>query len=484
MSRNGNILSHIDWLTFFLFIAIALFGCVNIYGASYTYEQAGVFDFSNRAVKQLIWLGVALLMGSIIMIIDTKTYDVLAYIIYGFWLLVLLITPILAKNTNGSLSWISLGSIKLQPAELAKCFTALALSKYMSRYEYKVNNLKDLFIPAVILGVPMLIIMILQKETGSALVFASFMIMFYRQGMTGYIFAIIFAAVVFFVVAIKFGAIALPLGLGCWGLMACMILINTIGVVYLLIKLKKPILSAISAGGSVVIFGICLIVNIWLPLNFEWVATAATIYSTFVFLYAFLRYRHREYLYILLFTLFSVLFCYSSSIMFNKVLKPHQRVRIEVLLGLNNDIKNAGYNVNQARIAIGSGGLSGKGFLKGTQTQLQFVPEQATDFIFCTVGEEWGFIGSAGLLIVYLVFLLRLIVLAERQKDTFSMIFGYCVVGIFFFHLFINVGMVLGLLPVIGIPLPFFSYGGSSMIAFSLLLFIFLRLDASRVEKM
>jgi len=380
MNQRTNIWNAVDWTTVLLFLALAIFGWMNIYGAGYSFEQTSIFSFSNRAGKQFVWLLTALVMGFCILMIDERTYDILGYWFYGATIFLLILTPFLAHDIKGSLSWITLGPVSLQPAEFAKCFTAIAIAKYMGRYGYRVETWKDLIVPFIMVLLPMVIIMFMQQETGSALVFLAFLLPFYRQGMTGKI-------------------------------MAAGVLAIIIGVVVLKVNLIPD----------------------------------------------------------------SIL---------DKVLQPHQKTRIEVLLGNKQDPTGAGYNVNQSLIAIGSGGFFGKGYLMGTQTKLKFVPEQDTDFIFCTVGEEWGFLGSALVLLLYLWFILRLIMIAERQRDIFSQVYAYSVASIFLFHLTINVGMVLGLLPVIGIPLPMFSYGGSSLWGFTMLLFILLRLDASRVNKL
>lgn len=421
MNKRNNIWQHIDWITIAIFLFLTLFGWLNIYGAEHTFEQISLFSLSNRAGKQFLWIGISVVIGCIILLIDERTYDVLGYWLYGMMMVLLFITPILADNVKGSYSWISFGPISLQPAEFAKCFTAIAIAKYMGRYEYKMRNMKDLFIPFVLILLPMFIIMVLQRETGSALVFLSFLIPFYRQGMSGVIFIIGLVSVVLFIIVIKFS-----------------------------------ILPAIILLSVALLIGLVLI---W---------------------------KHKKIYRLWVAGIYICLVLYSSACnyAFTKILQPHQRTRIEVLLGMKDDPMGAGYNVNQARIAIGSGRFWGKGFLQGTQTKLKFVPEQDTDFIFCTVGEEWGFFGSSIVLLIYLYFILHLLTIAERQRDTFSRIFGYSVVGIFFFHLTINIGMVLGLLPVIGIPLPFFSYGGSSLMAFTILLFILIRLDAARINKL
>ena len=483
-SRNGNIWQNVDWLTIGMFLALAIFGWLNIYGASYTFDQTSIVDFSNRAGKQFAWLMGSLVLGIVLLLIDYKTYDMLAYIAYGAMLLLLLATPFLAHDIKGSMSWISLGPVSLQPAEFAKCIVALAVAKYMSRYDYKVRTWRDLIVPFALIGIPALIIMILQKETGSALVFAAFLLVFYRQGMSGYVLWIGVAAVTLFIISIRFGGVALPLGTGSVGVLTCMLLVTAVEIYFICKDHKMRWQPLILAGSVMAIYGICLLINIWIPVPFDWISmgivVALVLYTIFVSLY----WRKYMLLIVAAFSVFCIGYTQACDFVFQKVLQPHQRTRIEVLLGMKEDPAGAGYNVNQARIAIGSGRFLGKGYLKGTQTKLQFVPEQDTDFIFCTVGEEWGFVGSVGVLLLYLFFILRLIEIAERQRNTFTQIYAYAVAGIFLFHLMINIGMVLGVLPVIGIPLPFFSYGGSSLWGFTMLLFILLRLDAARMEQL
>ena len=471
-------------MTIGLFMLLVFFGWLNIYGASYTFDQTSIFDFSNRAGKQFTWIIGSLILGGILLLIDYKTYDVLTYFAYGGMLLLLLATPFLAHDIKGSMSWISLGPINLQPAEFAKCIVALAVAKYMGRYDYKVRTWRDLIVPFALIGVPALIIMILQKETGSALVFAAFLLVFYRQGMSGYVLWMCVAAVALFIVSIRFGGIALPLGSGSVGILTCMLILTAVEIYFICKEHYIRWQGLILIGSVVAVYGISLIANIWITMPFDWISmgivVALVIYNIFISLY------WRKYILLILaaFTIFCIGYTHACDFVFNKVLQPHQRIRIEVLLGMKEDPAGAGYNVNQARIAIGSGRFFGKGYLNGTQTKLQFVPEQDTDFIFCTVGEEWGFVGSIGVLLVYLLFILRLVGIAERQRNITTQIYAYAVASIFLFHLTINVGMVLGVLPVIGIPLPFFSYGGSSLWGFTLLLFILLRLDAARMEQL
>ena len=483
-SRSGNIWQYVDWPTIWMFLGLVFFGWLNIYGASYTFDQTSIVDFSNRAGKQFAWIMGSLSLGIVLLLIDYKTYDVLTYIAYGLMIALLLVTPFLARDIKGSMSWLSLGPVNIQPAEFAKCIVALAIAKYMGQYDYKLRTWRDLVVPFVLMGVPALIIMVLQKETGSALVFAAFLLVFYRQGMSGYVLWCGVAAVALFILSIRFGAVPLPLGTGSVGTLCCMLLL--IGIEIYFICKEHPIRwqLLILSGSVIVIYGIGLLINIWWSVPFGWlsigIVVALSLYAAVVAFY----FRRYALIWVALFNLACIGYTQACDFVFTRVLQPHQRIRIEVLLGMKEDPAGAGYNVNQARIAIGSGRFFGKGYLNGTQTKLQFVPEQDTDFIFCTVGEEWGFVGSLGVLILYVFFILRLITIAERQRNTATQIYAYAVASIFLFHLMINVGMVLGLLPVIGIPLPFFSYGGSSLWGFTMLLFILLRLDAARMEQL
>lgn len=483
-SRSSNIWRNVDWITIGLFLALMLFGWMNIYGASYNFDQTSIFDFSNRAGKQFTWMLGAVALGIILMLIDYKTYDILAYIAYGGIILVLLATPFLAHNIKGSMSWISIGPVNLQPAEFAKCIVALAIAKYMGRYEYKLRTWRDLVIPFAIIGVPMLIIMVWERETGTALVFMAFLLAFYRQGMSGYVLWVVLAAVALFITSIRWGDDPLPIGTGSAGILACMLILTVIEIYFICKEHRMRHQALILIGSVIGIYGISLIINIWKTMPFNWISMGVVMLLVLYNIGISFYWRKYKLLIVAAFTIFCVGYTHGCKYVFSHVLQPHQRIRIEVLLGMKEDPNGAGYNVNQARIAIGSGRFDGKGYLNGTQTKLQFVPEQDTDFIFCTVGEEWGFVGSVAVLLTYLFFILRLIKIAERQRNASTRIYAYIVASIFLFHLTVNVGMVLGLLPVIGIPLPFFSYGGSSLWGFTLLLFILLRLDAARTEQL
>ena len=373
-----------------------------------------------------------------------------------------------------------LGPIRLQPAELAKFATALTVAKFMNGYGFKLTTVKNFSITLFLIFLPMVCIL-LQKETGSALVYLAFFLMLYREGMTGYILLIGVCAVVFFVTGMKYSEVMVgitPLG---ELIVSCLVLLITMGLVG---NVRKDYISVkIMLGGIASTFLIGYVVSLFVPVNFTWISIGLVGAASIYLFYLSIRNWVWHYALIALFALGSIGFLFSVDYVFNDILEPHQQIRIKVSLGLEDDPSGAGYNVNQSKIAIGSGGLSGKGFLNGTQTKLKYVPEQDTDFIFCTVGEEQGFLGASAVLIVFGLFILRLIVLAERQDNAFGRVYGYSVASIFFFHLAINVGMVTGLTPVIGIPLPFFSYGGSSLWGFTILLFIFLRLDASRKER-
>ena len=375
-SRSGNILQNLDWITVGLFLALVVFGWLNIYGASYTFDQTSIFSFSNRAGKQFTWILGSVVLGGVLLLIDYKTYDILAYFAYGAMLLLLLATPFLAHDIKGSMSWISIGPVSLQPAEFAKCVVALAVAKYMGQYEYKLRTWRDLIVPFALIGVPALIIMILQKETGSALVFAAFLLVFYRQGMSGYVLWMGVAAVALFIISIRFGAVALPLGSGSVGMLACMLLLSAVEIYFICKENRIRWQALIMVGSVAAIYGICLLVNIWVTVPFDWVSVGVVIALVLYNIFASIYWRKYMLLVLAVFTLFCIGYTHACDFVFTHVLQPHQRIRIEVLLGMKEDPAGAGYNVNQARIAIGSGRFFGKGYLNGTQTKLQFVPEQ------------------------------------------------------------------------------------------------------------
>ena len=480
--KRGVFLS-IDWMTIALYVVLIIWGWFSVCGACYDFNNPDLFSWETNSGKQIVWAGTSLVLASVLMLIEKKFYDTAAYVIYGALMLLLIVTIIIAPDTKGSRSWLPIGSsIKLQPAEFAKFATALALGKFMGEYGFRIKKTKDISIAIALIMLPMLLI-ICQKETGSALVYFAFFLTLYREGMTGSLLFSGFACVVYFVVGMKFCddyITNMPVSIGEFSVLL-LAMIFSIGMVWIYCRntLAVKILAASCLGTTCIAMLFSMYV---IPFDVCYVMLGLCILMV-TYIIGLAIYTHiYKYALIALFAVLSTSFFYISNSILNHM-APHQRTRIEVLLGKKDDPRGAGYNVNQAKIAIGSGGLNGKGFLQGTQTKLKYVPEQHTDFIFCTVGEEEGFIGAAGVLIVYLFFIWRLIVVAERQPDTMSRIYGYCVLSIFLFHLFINVGMVLGLTPVIGIPLPFFSYGGSSLWGFTILLFIFLRMDAERNMK-
>ena len=483
MSKNVSIKYALDWTTIFFYVVLVLMGWISIYGASYDFDQASIFDFSQRAGKQFIWILTGFAIGGMLLLIDAKMYSIFSYVIYIGAILLLVITIFVAKDIKGSRSWLEFGPIRFQPAELAKMATALALSKYMSSYNYKLKAWKDLIPLGVILFIPFALI-ILQNETGGALVFMAFLLMLYREGMNGIVLLIGTYAVFLFIVVIRFSIVPIQLDRGTLGLLLAMGIVLLTQFIYAFFFTRNRKEALFLLIGTVAIAAISYLINIWFYLNYNYVAVIATLASCFYWVIIEIIFRYKKYWFLILFSLSSVLFSFSADYLFEKVLQPHQTQRIKELLSMENDLNGAGYNVHQSKIAIGSGGFWGKGFLNGTQTKLKYVPEQDTDFIFCTVGEEHGFWGSTLVMFVYWLLLMRLLKIAERQRDQFSRVYGYCVASIFFFHLTINVGMVLGIMPVIGIPLPFFSYGGSSLWGFTILLFILLRLDAARLERM
>ena len=478
--KQPSVLRSLDWWTVGIYIALLVFGWVSVCGASYTYGDTDIFSLSTRSGMQIVWIGTSLFLGLVLLLLDDRFYDTFSYVIYAILLLLLFLTIFNPHEIKGSRSWLVLGPLRLQPAEFAKFATALAVAKLMGSYGFNIHHWKDFVAACGVVLLPMLFI-VAQKEAGSAEVYLSFFLMFYREGMPGSILFTGVAMVVYFVVGIKFEGVSLLQTPTSLGVFVVILLIQTFTSVMVNVYCRNKKLMWYMLGGS---FGATLLALLFslyvIPFNIIWVQLLVTVIIVGYLLVEWLRTRLSNYFFILAFAIGSIAFFYSADYVLNNVLEPHQRVRINVLLGLDDDLSGAGYNVHQSEIAIGSGGLRGKGFLNGTQTKLKFVPEQDTDFIFCTVGEEEGFFGSAGVLILFLLLILRLIHLAERQPFAFGRIYGYCVLSIFLFHVFINVGMVLGLTPVIGIPLPFFSYGGSSLWGFTFLLFIFLRIDAGR----
>lgn len=478
--RKTSIWQSIDWITILFYLLMVIAGWFTICGASYEFDSTSLFDTAGRPGSQLLWIGLSVGLIFIIMMLEKDFFDVFGYLIYFIVILLLIATIFLAPEIKGSRSWLVLGPIRLQPAEFAKFATALAVAKFMSQYGFKLGTFKNFTSTLLLIFIPMVCIL-LQKETGSALVYLSFFLVLYREGMSGKILLIGCCAVLFFVTNMKFLDVVVgitPLG----ELIVTLMILSITTLLTVNASRQKGLFYWIS-GCIGVVFLSGYIVSLLIPVNFFWIALGLTLLLCGYLLFLAIRTWMMKYALIAFFALTSLAFLFSIEYVFDHILEPHQQVRIKVSLGLEDDPTGAGYNVNQSKIAIGSGGLTGKGFLNGTQTKLKYVPEQETDFIFCTIGEEHGFIGSSLVVLLFGAFIIRLIILSERQTTAFARIYGYSVASIFLFHLVINIGMVLGLTPVIGIPLPFFSYGGSSLWGFTILLFIFLRLDSSRRER-
>lgn len=417
MSERGKISGSIDWISVAIYSILVIFGWFSIFTASAGDDVTSMFDLSTRYGKQILWIGLAVVLALIILVIDAKFFSTFSFVFY-FGMLILLIGVLLFGSVvAGSRSWFKIGGFAIQPAEFAKFATALAMAKYLSILNIDMGKLKTKLLSLTILVVPALLIL-LQNDTGSALVYFSFVIVLFREGFSGLILIVVLIMILLFLITL---------------------LISELYVIAALIVLT-------------------------------------------ILIFLFFRSVRRHWKPVLGILVLSTAFVFSVNYSFENVLEPHQKKRINVLLGLEQDLRGAGYNVNQSKIAIGSGGLTGKGFRQGVLTRYNFVPEQSTDFIFCTVGEEWGFVGVTTVILLFLALLIRIVVLAERQRSKFSRIYGYGVASILFFHFAINIGMTVGLAPVVGIPLPFFSYGGSSLWAFTVLLFIFIKQDANRLN--
>lgn len=477
-TRTGNPAFRADWVVILIYLLLLTAGWFSICGASHEIGDMNFFGWDTRSGKQLVWILCSLGLGGFLLMIDEKYFDSLSGLLYVAMLCLLLVTPFIAKDIKGSRSWISLGPVSLQPAEFAKCATALILAKVVGQYGFSLDRMKNLGRAAAFVFIPMVLI-VLQKETGSALVYFSFFLMFYREGMPGAILFTAVAAVVYFVVGVRFSEELLPGTHTVVGQFTVLLLIWLFctGMVKVYCR-RTPHARRLLLIGTCVNVVAYLVSYFIIPFDIAWVQIFSIIVMAGYLAWQGLGEHLKQYFLIAAFALGSTAFLYSADYALNNILEPHQQTRIKVLLGIEESLSGAGYNVNQSKIAIGSGGLIGKGFMNGTQTKLKYVPEQDTDFIFCTIGEEQGFVGSTIVLCLFLTLILRLVYLAERQSSTFNRVYGYCVLSILLFHVFINVGMVMGLTPVIGIPLPFFSYGGSSLWGFTLLLFIFLRMDA------
>ena len=471
MKRDLNIWNRIDKMTIILFLLMIIIGWFNIYAAVFNEERAGMFDFTQRYGKQFIWIVAALVIAIFVVIIDSRFYFFFSWVIYGTLILILLLVLLFGKEINGAKSWFEFGGFSLQPSEFAKFGTALALAVYLSAKRHDLTR-SDVFIPALAIILLPAILTALQPDMGSTIVYFALFLVLFREGMSPYIFVSGLLMLILFFMTLLVNNLYLNIGL--------------IIAAFFLLWFATRKWKLVTVGAAVLIFitGLLYLLDYYVfeSIGAELVIFISLLLSGAVYALYFYNKKAVTAMVIYLFLTGSILYVNSVDYTFNNIIQPHQKDRVNILLGLKSDPHGTGYNVNQSIISIGSGGFAGKGFLKGTQTKFKFVPKQSSDFIFCTVGEEWGFLGSFVVIGMYLALLLRLIVLAERQRSVFSRIYGYGVVSIIFTHVFINIGMAIGLVPVIGIPLPFFSYGGSSLWGFTILLFIFLRLDASRTE--
>lgn len=479
-SRNINIWSQIDKVVLLLYAVLVIWGWFSIYAASYNYDDISIFSLDGRAGKQLLWIGCAGVIIFAIMMTESRMFEAWAYPLYVLMMFILALTILIAPNIKGSHSWIVIGPFSIQPAEFAKFAVSLALARFMSSYNFVLTRNWNLLKTVMLILLPLGLI-ILQKETGTALVYVSLVLMLYREGMSGFILLAGVASITYFVLAMKYSTVI-------WGItpagefiVLTLILIVMIAMIYRLYDRRGTlkILLSITAVSAIIFATITIFRQInWVYMLFTAIA-ANSIYAMILSI----KSNNPRILHSISVAAVSIIFLFSVNYIFTEMLEPHQQMRIRVAFGMEDDPRGAGYNVNQSKIAIGSGGFFGKGYLSGTQTKLKYVPEQDTDFIFCTIGEEMGFVGSVLLITLFVALIIRIITIAERQPGTFGRVFGYCVASILMFHLTINVGMVIGLCPVIGIPLPFFSYGGSSLWGFTILLFTLLRLDASRMER-
>jgi len=469
---DRGVKQSIDWKLVISYLLLILIGWINIYASIHSEGPASIFDFNFRCGKQFVWILTALVLAAVILfLVNPQFWESASLPMYLFVLVLLVVVIFVSKDVKGSHSWFEFGPVKFQPAEISKITTSLLLATLMSQTNFKITRLKDFLMAAIIIGIPMLVILA-ESETGSALVYVGFIFVMYREGFSGWwIFSIAMAILLFILtltaspyvsLLVLIGILIVASAIGS-GKIGSLFWIN-LGVLLLFCLLPWILGKTVDSEsffGKIkpvyILIGICICAVPYL---------------------LFRGYKERKR-YISLATLglvAGIALIFSTDFIFNNILQDHQRKRIEVLLGMKEDPTGVGYNVNQSMIAIGSGGFSGKGFLNGTQTTFGFVPEQSTDFIFCTVGEEWGFIGCLVVILLYVFLIWRIIVDAEKSREAFTRIYGYCVASCIFMHLFINIGMTIGLMPVIGIPLPLLSYGGSSLWAFTVLIFIFIAL--------
>ena len=487
--RGRGLAKSIDWSLVICYLMLILIGWVNIYASIHSTEPSSIFDWNCRSGKQAVWIGTSIILAGIILFaLNPRIYEGLSLPIYILALGLLVAVIFLGIEVKGSRSWFGFGPVRFQPAEISKISTSLMLATIMSQLGYRIGRMRDFLLTALIILVPMMII-VAQSETGSALVYVGFIFMLYREGLSGWLIFMVGMAILLFILTLTaspFVAILVLAGIvllciclysgrfRLW-LFVCVPLIVLMAFVPMILDtialktLGEEAVAAAAVEGAEVPL-LLQIKPLYVLLGTIGVAIPIVTYIAFR--------EGNTFTHLATLSLIAgVILVFSADFIFNSVLQDHQRKRIEVLLGMKEDPAGVGYNVNQSMIAIGSGGLTGKGFLNGTQTTYGFVPEQSTDFIFCTIGEEWGFLGSAFVILLYVFLISRIISDAERSREAFTRIYGYCVACCIFMHLFINIGMTIGIMPVIGIPLPFVSYGGSSLWAFTIMLFIFIALD-------
>ena len=471
MVQRNSVFANLDWVSILLWMVMIGFGWMNIYSANIMEADNGIFDFSQRFGKQLIWIGASLLLAMLMLVLDAKFYIHFSYLLYILLLGILVGVLVFGREINGAKSWFVVGGFQLQPSEFAKVITALALANLLTSHSYNIKKFWHLVKALSIIAVPPMLIL-LQPDLGSVLVYSAFILVLFREGFSANTMMMLAALGLLFVTTLLLDK----------ALILLFLIIITL-IIYMVVarSVKKGLVNGLIIA---MVFGVLYGINYLLltEVSLFLMGLAALVPVALVITVKGMRLREYAQMKILVGLIVSIVFIISVDLAMTKVLKPHQQHRIYVTLGIEDDPQGVGYNVNQSKIAIGSGGFSGKGYLQGTQTKLHFVPEQSTDFIFCTVGEEWGFLGTSFVILLYLGFLLRMIFLAERQRSSFSRIFGYGFISVMLIHFIVNIGMTIGLMPVIGIPLPFFSYGGSSLWTFTMFLFIFLRLDASRLE--
>lgn len=468
MQRSSNILGRLDWITVILWLVMMVMGWLNIYAAVYNEQHTSIFDMSQRYGKQLIWIIAALVLAVLVLVTDNKLWFFFAWFIYGFLILLLLLVLIFGKEINGARAWFEVGAFSIQPSEFAKFATALALASFLNSQRQS-SGFRVMASATAIIITPVLLIAI-QPDMGSVITYFAFFIVLYREGMSLYVFISAFLAVLLFILTLILGTVPVALGLIA---VAAVVLAVTSGM---MLTLRAAGIMAVT-GGVAYLAG-----HYILDIGNAMIIVAAVVLAGVAYLWFIYRLKLKMPAVIYIFLVSGILYLFTVDYAFHNILKPHQQTRINIMLGTEADPFGEGYNLNQSLISIGSGGFLGKGYLNGTQTKFKFVPEQSTDFIFCTVGEEWGFVGSVVVIGLFVWLLLRLLLLAERQRTTFVRAYGYGVFGLFFVHFFVNIAMTIGVMPVIGIPLPFFSYGGSSLWGFTILLFVFLRLDAGRSE--